>query len=94
MVYTKRAVPIAGGTMTGNLKVGSASLRTNGYVEGTWLRTTAANHLANAATKFAVQDGSGWIYHRTASEALSDMGGASVSVGTASNNANLWFDTN
>ena len=94
MGYTKNAVPIAGGTMTGNLKVGSASLRTNGYVEGTWLRTTATNHLANAATKFAVQDGSGWIYHRTASEALSDMGGASVSVGTASNNANLWFDTN
>ena len=94
MGYTKNAVPIAGGTMTGNLKVGSASVRTNGYVVGTWLQATAVNHLANAATKFAVQDSSGWIYHRTASEALSDMGGASVSVGTASNDANLWFDTN
>ena len=88
------ALPISGGTLTGNLKVGSASLRTNGYVVGTWLQGTAVNHLANAATKFAVQDDSGWIYHRTASEALSDMGGASVSVGTASNDANLWFDTN
>ena len=94
MGYTKNAVPIAGGTMTGNLKVGSASVQTNGYVVGTWLQATAVNHLANAATKFAVQDSSGWIYHRTASEALSDMGGASVSVGTASNDANLWFDTN
>ena len=94
MGYTKHAVPIAGGTMTGNLNVGYASIRTNGYVVGTWLQGTAANHLGYAATKFAVQDSSGWIYHRTASEALSDMGGASVSVGTASNNANLWFDTN
>ena len=88
------ALPSSGGTLTGNLTVGSAKIQTNGYVVGTWLQGTATNHLTNAATKIAVQDGSGWVYHRTASEALSDMGGASVSVGTASNNANLWFDTN
>ena len=52
MGYTKNAVPIAGGTMTGNLNVGYASIRTNGYVVGTWFQGTAANHLANAATKF------------------------------------------
>ena len=88
------ALPTTGGTLTGDLKVGSATIQKNGYVVGTWLQGTAANHQTTAATKFAVQDGSGWIYHRTASEALSDMGGASVSVGTVSNDANLWFDTN
>ena len=88
------ALPTTGGTLTGDLKVGSATIQKNGYVVGTWLQGTSANHQTTAATKFAVQDGSGWIYHRTASEALSDMGGASVSVGTASNDANLWFDTN
>lgn len=88
------ALPTSGGTLTGNLTVGSAKMQTNGCVVGTWLQGTSANHLTTAATKFAVQDDSGWVYHRTASEALSDMGGASVSVGTASNDANLWFDTN
>lgn len=67
------ALPTTGGTLTGNLKVGSASLGTNGYVVGTWLQGTAANHLTTAATKIAVQDTNGWIYHRTASEILSDI---------------------
>lgn len=68
------AVPINGGTMTGNLKVGSATIQTNGYVVGTWLQATSANHQTTAATKIAVQDGSGWIYHRTAEEVKSDIG--------------------
>ena len=68
------AVPISGGTMTGNLIVGSSSLGTNGYVQGTWLQGTAVNHLTTAATKIAVQDSSGWIYHRTTSELKSDIG--------------------
>ena len=65
------AVPINGGTMTGDLKVGSATIQTNGYVVGTWLQGTSANHQTTAATKIAVQDGSGWIYHRTATEVKS-----------------------
>ena len=68
------ALPTSGGTLTGKLTVGSASINTNGYVVGTWLQGTATNHLTNAATKIAVQDGSGWVYHRTAEEIKSDIG--------------------
>ena len=73
MGYTKNAVPIAGGTMTGNLKVGSASLRTNGYVEGTWFRTTAETALGKTPTKIAVLDG-GWVYSRTPAQIKTDIG--------------------
>lgn len=73
------ALPTTGGTLTGNLKVGSASLGTNGYVQGTWLQGTATNHMTTAATKIAVQDGSGWIYHRTVSEILTDIGAVPTS---------------
>lgn len=68
------ALPTSGGTLTGNLQVGSASIQTNGYVVGTWLQGTASNHLGYAATKIAVQDASGWVYHRTAEEVKSDIG--------------------
>lgn len=68
------SVPTTGGTMTGPLKVGSASLSPNGYVQGTWLQTTANNHLANKATKVAILDGSGWVYHRTLAEFKIDLG--------------------
>lgn len=71
-------LPTSGGTLTGNLTVGSASINTNGYVVGTWLQGTATNHLTNAATKIAVQDGSGWVYHRTAEEIKSDIGLSNV----------------
>lgn len=60
------ALPISGGTLTGNL--------TGQYITGTWLQATTANHLSGAATKIAVQDSSGWIYHRTAEEIRSDIG--------------------
>lgn len=68
------ALPITGGTLTGNLKVGSSNIGTNGHLQGTWLQGTASNHLTTAATKIAVQDVNGWIYHRTATELLSDIG--------------------
>ena len=73
MGYTKNAVPIAGGTMTGNLKVGSASIRTNGYVEGTWLRTTADIAFGKTPTKIAVLEG-GWVYSRTPAQIKTDIG--------------------
>ena len=72
------ALPTSGGTLTGDLTVGSARIKTNGYVVGTWLQGTATNHLTNAATKIAVQDGSGWVYHRTAEEIKSDIGLSNV----------------
>lgn len=66
------AVNKAGDTMTGNLKVGSSSIGTNGYIEGTWLRTTA-DISSNVAGNFAIiRDG--WIYSRTPTQARQDMG--------------------
>ena len=66
-IYVKKA----GDTMTGNLKVGSSSIGANGYIEGTWLKTTSAT---SKAGKFATIDDAGWIYYRTAADARQDMG--------------------
>ena len=71
------AVSKTGDTMTGNLTVGSASLQTNGYVTGTWLRTTANTSLGSAASKIAVIN-DGWVYTRTATQIKSDIGLGSV----------------
>ena len=68
------SVQTTGGTMTGTLTVGSASLSPNGYVQGTWLQTTANNHMAGEATKVATLDGNGWVYYRTVAELLEDLG--------------------
>lgn len=59
-------LPLTGGTLTGNL--------TGEYLTGTWLQSTASNHSTTAATKIAIQDSQGWIYHRTAAEIKSDIG--------------------
>lgn len=67
------AVSKTGDTMTGNLTVGSASLQTNGYVTGTWLRTTANTSLGSAASKIAVLN-DGWVYSRTTGQIKSDIG--------------------
>lgn len=53
-VVSGKYLPLTGGTMTGNLKVGSASLDTNGYVTGTWLKTTADTALSSTPSKIAV----------------------------------------
>lgn len=63
-VVSGKYLPLTGGTMTGDLKVGSSSLQTNGYVTGTWLRTTANTDLGSAASKIAVIN-DGWVYSRT-----------------------------
>ena len=65
------ALPLTGGTLTGNL--------TGRYLTGTWLQTTAVTDLNAAATRFAVIDSSGCIYSRTASEMASDIGAATTS---------------
>ena len=67
--YVKKS----GDTMTGNLVVGSSSIGTNGYIEGTWLKTTA-NISSNKAGNFAIIRDGGWIYSRTPAEARQDMG--------------------
>lgn len=53
------------------------------FVIGEWLQTLADTHRSEPAKKFAVLDNSGWIYHRTPAEALSDMGGQAKITGTA-----------
>lgn len=65
-------VNLSGDTMTGDLKVGSSSIGTNGYIEGTWLKTTAAG---DKAGDFATIDNSGWIYKRAPANVLGDIGG-------------------
>ena len=67
------AVSKTGDTMTGNLTVGSASLQTNGYVTGTWLKTTANIASSSAASKIAVIN-DGWVYSRTPEQIKSDIG--------------------
>lgn len=59
------ALPLSGGTLTGNL--------TGKYITGTWLQSTAATELASAPTKYAVLDSSGWVYYRTADNVKSDL---------------------
>lgn len=61
-------LPLAGGTMTGNL-VGK-------YIAGDWLQTTATSDLAKKPPKIAVLDDSGWVYYRTPAEILSDIDAA------------------
>ena len=59
---------------TTGLKVGSAaSIGTNGYIEGTWLKTTA-NISSDKAGNFAIIRDGGWIYSRTPAQARQDMG--------------------
>ena len=92
----------SGGTMTGNLTVGSSSIQTNGYITGTWLQSTASNHLGATATKFTVQDSSGWVYYRTASEMLNDLGinttykkiVVSSSQPSGMSNRDFWYEVN
>ena len=75
---------------TAGLKVGSSSIGTNGYIEGTWLKTTNAG---NKAGDFATIDGSGWIYKRTPAQVLSDIGAASSSHNHDSNYVKKTGDT-
>lgn len=65
-------LPLSGGSLTGNLTVGSSSIGTNGYIEGTWLKTTKATE---SAGDFATISGEGWIYKRTPANVLGDIGG-------------------
>lgn len=65
-------VNLSGDTMTGDLKVGSSSIGTNGYIEGTRLKTTKATE---SAGNFATISDDGWIYKRAPANVLGDIGG-------------------
>lgn len=73
-------VPQAGGEMTGKLTIGSASIETNGHVNSTWLKTTAATDSNTAATKIAVINND-LIYYRTPDEIRSDINAISEENG-------------
>lgn len=60
----------SGGTLTGNL--------TGKYIAGTRLQTTEATDFGKKPGKIAILDDSGWIYYRTPSELLSDIGGVAI----------------
>ena len=60
-------------TFSNDIKCGLSSIGTNGYIEGTWLKITAAS---NAKGDFATIS-NGWIYKRTPSQVLDDIGGMS-----------------
>lgn len=70
-------LPLTGGTLTGNLKIGSSNIGTNGYIEGTWLKTTAVSNKGSGTGRVAVIDSAGWIYYRTPKEILEEAGGGS-----------------
>lgn len=81
------AVSKTGDIMTGNLTVGSASLQTDGYVIGTFLKTTANIALGSAASKIAVIN-DGWVHSRTTEQIKSDIGLGNV------DNVRQYSDTN
>ena len=67
------AVAKTGDTMTGDLTVGSAKMQTNGYVTGTWLRSTANIALWTKPSQIAVVN-DGWVYTRTPEQIADDIG--------------------
>lgn len=80
------ALPLTGGTLTGNLQVKNAAGTTvvakidqNGYVVGTWLQSTV--HTLNYTPPYiCVQDSGGLIYSRTPAQILGDIGAAPVEL--------------
>lgn len=60
------ALPLTGGTLTGNLS--------GKYIIGTWLQSTAGNALTTKPNRICVQDVNGWIYSRTPEQIVGDIG--------------------
>ena len=76
-VYLNKNVYV-GGTLSVN--DGVASIDGNGYVTGTWLKSTADIASSSAATEICVRS-NGWIKSRTPAQILSDIGAAPASHG-------------
>ena len=68
----------SGGTMTGDLKVGSSNIGKNGYIEGTWLKSTQTSNKGSDTGKIAVFDENGCLYYRTPKQILAEAGGATT----------------
>ena len=68
----------SGGTMTGDLKVGLSSIGINGYIEGTWLKSTQTSNKGSDTGKIAVFDENGRLYYRTPKQILAEAGGATT----------------
>lgn len=81
------ALPISGGTLTGNL--------TGLYLTGTWLQTTNVAEQSSATTKIAVIDNNGWIYYRTPINLRNDLGAAQIiaqsAQPTGQNSGDFWY---
>ncbi len=81
VVHKTGAETIAGvKTFSDNIKVGSSSIGTNGYIEGTWLKTTAAS---DSKGNFCTLN-NGWIYYRTPAEVLTDITASGILKGDGS----------
>lgn len=77
------AMPKSGGTFTGAVNFpGGAAATEEGYLSGTWLRTTGNVHLFSTPSNYAVLNG-GWIYSRTKDETKSDLDIPSVVQGSS-----------
>lgn len=65
---------LTGGTLSGNLKVGSkVSITTAGEIQGAILKTTEVSDLNNTPSKYAVIDNNGTIKSRTLEETKEDL---------------------
>lgn len=62
---------------------------TGQYITGTWLQSTSASNLTSNSGKIAVLDNSGWVYYRTTSQILSDIGAIGSQGGTINGNLKL-----
>lgn len=76
------ALPISGGTLTGNLS--------GQYGTFTWLQATESNHHSTKQNKVAVFDSSGWLYHRTLAEMAADLLAAGTSYVQTTMKASGW----
>ena len=78
--HTHPYLPLAGGTLTGNLS--------GKYITGTWLQTTASTETASYAN-IAVLDSSGWVYKRSKANLKTDLGVGQIKIGSTYYNATL-----
>lgn len=73
-----KCLPLAGGTMTGALNMGGQHINGANYVYAQWYSIGASIASSTAAKEILIKQG-GWIYSRTPSQILSDIGAASAS---------------